>query len=114
MDRYCPECNKRMNPSIVGHLCINCGHIQRFHSTDEASLINTNHESYSANSNVNIRIIDKSKKPTDKPTNKIQAKKSSKIKYQSNLKTKLSSMFVPKISQPHYKQILNKEDTKNN
>lgn len=114
MDRFCPECNNKMNASIVGHLCINCGHIQRFHSTSEGLLVNDHDESYGVNSNVNVRIIDKSEKPADKSINKIQAKKSSKIKPQSNLKAKLSSMFVPKISQPHYKQILSQEDIKNN
>jgi len=41
MDRYCPECNSTMTPSLVGYLCPDCGHMQRFYTMTGTQLQST-------------------------------------------------------------------------
>ena len=41
MDRYCPECNSNMTPSLVGYLCPDCGNVQRFYTMTGTQLKST-------------------------------------------------------------------------
>lgn len=90
MDRYCPECNSTMTPSLVGHLCINCGHTQRFYSPQESSMTLPTTEvgpSVASSTKSEPKHTNKPKKRHTKPNNKI--------------KSTLKRLMVPEIAPPH-------------
>lgn len=92
MDRYCPECNSTMNPSLVGYLCINCGHVQRFYSAGESALAAPKTPMISATGNNHT-----ANKP--KHHNKPHG---NNIKQSNNrVKSTLKRLMVPELAPPH-------------
>lgn len=87
MDRYCPECNSTMTPSLVGYLCVNCGHLQRFYSANEAGLATP--------------IATKAAPITGSAENPNKPHKS-EVKKQNKIKSTLSRLMVPEIAPPHH------------
>lgn len=85
MDRYCPECNSTMTPSLVGYLCANCGSMQRFY-TDTGPMptnpspmpVHTSNPLPSQPSEASSRVL---------PDNKLQAT--------------LKRLLVPELPPPH-------------
>lgn len=102
MDRYCPECHSHMTPSLVGYLCVNCGHAQRFYSNTEAAMAKPvmpvkNHEPELA----------KSIKTEPKNTSKTGKRQ---------IKSTLKRLMVPELPEPHHHPALhnNPNHTKQN
>lgn len=91
MDRYCPECNSNMTPSLVGHLCINCGHSQRFYATKEATLPNKAPHI--------IPLPSTTAEPTE--STQIPKKKRAGNRYSKNrVKSTLKRLMVPELPPP--------------
>lgn len=92
MDRYCPECNSTMTPSLVGYLCVNCGHAQRFYSAQESAL---------AAPKIPIVPSTSDNQSTSKPKyhNTHHAKSTKRSKNQ--VKSTLKRLMVPELAPPH-------------
>jgi len=83
-----------MTPSLVGYLCVNCGHAQRFYSAQEAALatpktpsITTTHSnSNSTNSKTQEKHLSQPKR---------------KNKSNNKVKSTLKRLMVPEIAPPH-------------
>ena len=98
MDRYCPECNSTMTPSLVGYLCANCGHMQRFYS--ESATIQAKPEAISVNS------VDTS----DTPVNSSHPQKYSDESQANNkVRSTLKRLMVPELAPPHHEQLISNE-----
>lgn len=98
MDRYCPECNSTMTPSLVGYLCPNCGNMQRFYSqsttiSPRAEIMDTATEEAPTETGQTQTPI------TTSPT---KAAEVSPNKVRSTLKR----LMVPELSPPHHEQII--------
>lgn len=88
MDRYCPECNSNMTPSLVGYLCVNCGHVQRFYSAQESALVSpVIHQQLSPNTSNTSSHPKLHKKASTKP--------------QNSVKQTIKRLMVPELSPPH-------------
>jgi DNA-directed RNA polymerase subunit M/transcription elongation factor TFIIS len=96
MDRYCPECNSTMTPSLVGYLCPNCGNMQRFYS--QSTTISPRVEIMGTDTEEATTRTDKTP-ITTAPT---KATEPSQNKVRSTLKR----LMVPELSPPHHEQII--------
>ena len=91
MDRYCPECNATMTPSLVGYLCSNCGNMQRFHT--QTATISPRIEVLPTSSEDSLdNTAEPDSKPEAKPNNKV--------------KSTLKRLMVPELSPPHHEQLI--------
>ena len=97
MDRYCTECNSTMTPSLVGYLCPECGHMQRFYSTaTQQPLAKTGTDQLSAGSD---------DEPSDEP--KITTTPNKKeTAGQKKIHSTLKRLMVPELAPPHHEQII--------
>lgn len=93
MDRYCPECNATMTPSLVGYLCPNCGNMQRFHT--QTATISPRIEVLPAGESDDVE-------DTIKPHEDVNSEASSNNKVKSTLKR----LMVPELSPPHHEQLI--------
>lgn len=97
MDRYCPECNSSMTPSLVGYLCPDCGHLQRFY-TDTATLspaTTQKEESLSASTGSDTAA-------SDMQASSGTAESPERKKIRSTLKR----LMVPELPPPHHEQLI--------
>lgn len=92
MDRYCPECNSTMTPSLVGYLCVNCGHAQRFYSAQEAALATPKTPTITSTH---------SNRTTSKTKEKHISQPKRKNKSNNKVKSTLKRLMVPEIAPPH-------------
>ncbi len=84
MDRYCPECNSTMTPSLVGYLCSNCGNMQRFYTESNPLFI----------SHTEMPMPSGSPSPQQPPT-AVDSVGSNKIR------STLKRLMVPELPPPH-------------
>lgn len=92
MDRYCPECNSNMTPSLVGYLCVNCGHVQRFYSAKGATM----------SAPVAPALIHSSATTPDEHERNHHHKSTQKhAKPKNKVKTTLKRLMVPELAPPH-------------
>ena len=91
MDRYCPECNSTMTPSLVGYLCSSCGHMQRFYSAEESAMSLPRPPTTSMQNTEHIKDTTgqhtKPKKHHKEPKNKVRAT--------------LKRLMLPELTSPH-------------
>ena len=85
MDRYCPECNSTMTPSLVGYLCSNCGNTQRFY-TDSGVMP----------ANPSPMPVHVSNPLPSQPT-----ETSNKVSSDNKLQSTLKRLMVPELPPPH-------------
>lgn len=97
MDRYCPECHSNMTPSLVGYLCVNCGHAQRFYSNTEAAMANP--------------VIPVENPAADAPISANSEPKIESIKGKRQIKSTLKRLMVPELPEPHHHEIIKHEST---
>lgn len=97
MDRYCPECNSTMTPSLVGYLCVNCGHTQRFYSAQESALaMPTATFASEPQNNTKPKQRPQAIKHNSRPNNKV--------------KSTLKRLMVPELAPPHHHLIGDGDD----
>ena len=97
MDRYCPECNSTMTPSLVGYLCPSCGNLQRFYT--QSSTITPRIESNSPNMDqptIEAPVITNTDNPNGSSQNRVRAM--------------MRRMMVPELAPPHHEQLISDED----
>jgi DNA-directed RNA polymerase subunit M/transcription elongation factor TFIIS len=95
MDRYCPECNSNMTPSLVGYLCPNCGNIQRFYTMTGTQLKSTSipatksamNTDDSANKVLHTQDPIKTQEYDDESRNKVRST--------------LKRLMIPELAPPH-------------
>jgi len=91
MDRYCPECNSTMTPSLVGYLCPECGNMQRFYTATSISQpLQTDLPAAPGPENVSMGV---SNDNADTPE-------------QKKIRSTLKRLMVPELSPPHHEQLL--------
>ena len=95
MDRYCPECNSTMTPSLVGYLCPECGHMQRFYTSSMVA-----------------PAIDQDNQPaapspitTGTESQRI-ANQAPETAEQKKIRSTLKRLMVPELSPPHHEQLI--------
>lgn len=98
MDRYCPECNSTMTPSLVGHLCINCGHSQRFYSNQGTTLAGPLPHPAPSPIATKPQSHQHHKSPHNTP-----------IKPKNKVKSTLKRLMIPELSPP-YQSLIGKGD----
>lgn len=99
MDRYCPECNSTMTPSLVGYLCSNCGHMQRFYS--QSATIQARPEQVGVDS---VDVTDK------KPITSGQQQSQPSVTMPNNkVRSTLKRLMVPELAPPHHEQLISYE-----
>jgi hypothetical protein len=76
-----------MTPSIVGYLCVNCGHAQRFYSNTEAALATPAHQIGTTPSNLSIS------NKTEPQIDPIRSK--------AQIKSTLKRLMVPELPEAH-------------
>jgi len=94
MDRYCPECNSTMTPSLVGYLCPSCGNMQRFYS--QSTTISPRVEVIDADTAESAA----EPSPIALTTTNITDKSSNKVR------STLKRLMVPELAPPHHEQII--------
>jgi len=95
MDRYCPECNSNMTPSLVGYLCPDCGNIQRFYTMTGTQLKSTSipatksamDRDDSANKVLHTQDPIKTQEYDDESRNKVRST--------------LKRLMIPELAPPH-------------
>lgn len=95
MDRYCPECNSTMTPSLVGHLCTECGHMQRFYTASAVAPSALDQDQPTAPAPETITPFESSTS-TDTPE-------------QKKIRSTLKRLMVPELSPPHHHQLITGE-----
>lgn len=99
MDRYCPECNSTMTPSLVGYLCSECGHMQRFYAPSPVvSPSPTDQPAYPA---PQTPLMSEDPVKNDTPE-------------QRKIRSTLKRLMVPELSPPHHHQIIADESSSTN
>ena len=105
MDRYCPECNSTMTPSLVGYLCPDCGHVQRFYTMTGTQLQSTSLPIPKATSGADGAAEEKLPRTDDKP--KISPESISSNAYDDDSKDRnkvrgtLRRLMVPELPPAH-------------
>ena len=95
MDRYCPECNSTMTPSLVGYLCPDCGNVQRFYTMTGTQLKST------------AIPATKSSLDSDEPSeNTITAENSINTQEfddesRNKVRSTLKRLMIPELAPPH-------------
>lgn len=90
MDRYCPECNSTMTPSLVGYLCANCGHAQRFYSAKGMAVTPSA-----------VPSLMHASTATSKDHQRHHTPKHQQAKPKDKVKTTLKRLMVPELAPPH-------------
>ena len=102
MDRYCPECNSNMTPSLVGYLCPDCGHMQRFYTMSGTQLQKTSIPLPKSISGVDDSPI---RKPEDTLKSQSAASVASTTSnsgdVKGNVRSMLKRLMVPELPPPH-------------
>lgn len=97
MDRYCPECNSTMTPSLVGYLCPDCGHMQRFYTMTGTELQSTSIPAASA--------VDSSDEPEAPQQSKSKPVSSEAVRSEprsnNGVRNTLKRLMVPELPPPH-------------
>lgn len=97
MNRYCSECNATMTPSLVGYLCPDCGHMQRFYaSATQETMTKNTAEQLSAGSNA---------EQADEPV-MVTAPAKNETPEQKKIRSTLKRLMVPELAPPHHEQII--------
>ena len=95
MDRYCPECNSTMTPSLVGYLCSNCGGVQRFYTDTGPMPANP--------SPMPVHLSNPSPMPVHiaNPLPGQPSEASSRVLPDNKLQATLKRLMVPEVPPPH-------------
>ena len=97
MDRYCPECNSTMTPSLVGYLCTDCGNVQRFYTMSGTQLQSTSIPTPKSLGSLDDRREDKIPK-LDENNNNIDQES---ISEKNTVKKTLKRLMIPELAPPH-------------
>lgn len=95
MDRYCSECNSNMTPSLVGYLCSECGHVQRFY-TDSSALVEP---LIRRDENISTNVSASDEISRSKPT-------ANDNEERRKIRSTLKRLMVPELPPPHHEQII--------
>jgi hypothetical protein len=96
MDRYCPECNSNMTPSLVGYLCPDCGHVQRFYTMTGTQLKSTSIPTPKATLGADGPEEDKLPSAV-----KIDANNEANSNSNNKVRSTLKRLMVPELPPPH-------------